>query len=128
MWKWIKEHKTLLIGILVCAGFLFYCYACESKVKSLDGSNKLVNRQELQLELDQFIGMAQLRMAALDQQDKLRAIILQNALILVQGQPFNPIGIITAIAAIYGAGQVSNKVAKGVKNARAKRYSHNAIA
>lgn len=125
MWQWIKKHAITLIGILVCASFLFYCYSCEPKVHSLTDRTRFVNRQELQLELDQFIGMAQLRMADLDKQEQLRAIILQNALILVQGQPFNPVGIITAIAAIYGVTQGSKNVTKVVKEVKHKRKVNN---
>lgn len=121
---WIKKHSTLLIGILTCIAFLFYCYACEPKVRSLTDNRRLVNRQELQLELDQFIGMAQLRVVDLDRQEALRAVVLQNALVLVQGQPLNPVGIITAIAAVYGAAQGTNKIKQGVKNARAKRKNN----
>lgn len=123
MIEWIKKHKTALIAGLTCIGFLFYCYACEPKVRSLTDSNRLVNRQELQLELDQYIGMAQLRVADLDKQEQLRAIILQNALVLVQGQPLNPVGIITAVAAVFGAMQGGKTITQGVKNARAKRKS-----
>lgn len=122
--EWIKKHWTLLIGLLTCTGFLFYCYACEPKVRSLTDSNRLVNRQELQLELDQYIGMAQLRVVDLDKQEKLRALILQNALVLVQGQPLNPVGIITAIAAVYGGIAATNTAGKVVKNARAKRKNN----
>lgn len=118
MIQWIKEHSTVLITILTCIGFTFYCYSCESKVRSLTDRNHFINRQELQLELDQIIGMAQLRMVSLDKQDELRAVILQNALILVQGQPLNPIGIITAIAAVYGAAQGGRKVISKVSNKR----------
>lgn len=121
---WIKKHSTLLIGILTCIGFLFYCYACEPKVRSLIDRDRLVNRQELQLELDQFIGMAQLRVADLDKQEQLRAIILQNALVLVQGQPLNPVGIVTAVAAVFGLLSGGNVITQGVKNARAKRKNN----
>lgn len=125
--EWAKKHFILLIGILTCIIFTFYCYACESQVRSLTDRTQLVNRQELQLELDQFINMAQLRMADLDKQDKLRAIVLQNALILVQGQPLNPVGILTAIAAVYGATQGGCNIRKGVKDARAKRKNNTKV-
>lgn len=124
MLEWAKEHKTVLVTILTCIVFTFYCYACEPRVRSLTDRDRLVNRQELQLELDQFIGMAQLRVADLDKQEQLRAIILQNALILVQGQPLNPVGIITAVAAVFGAMQGGLQITKGVKNARAKRKNN----
>jgi len=103
-------------------------YGCEAKTKSLVEPDRLVNRQELQLELDQIIGLAQLRMTDLDQQEQFRAIIMQNALVLVQGQPFNPLGLITAIAAIYGVTQGGSNITKVVNNVRNKRKANNGTA
>jgi len=115
MLQWIKNHSGILITSLITIGLLVWLYGCEPKTQSLVASNQLVNRQELQLELDQLIGLAQLRMADLDKQEQLRAVILQNALILVQGEPFNPVGLITAIAAIYGIAQGGVNISKVVK-------------
>jgi len=125
MLLWIKKHKTLIVTILVAIGFSIYCYGCEPKVSSLTDRKVRVNRQELQLELDQIINMAQLRMASLDQQDKFRAVVLQNALVLVQGQPLNPLGIITAIASVYGIMQGSSNLTKVVKDNRIKKRTNN---
>ena len=125
MLEWIKKHSTIIITVLVCIGFAIYCYGCEPKGLSLTSRNHFVNRPELQLELNQFIGMAQLRMADLDKQEELRAIILHNALILVQGQPFNPVGIITALAAVYGLAQGGRNVTKVVKRVKDKRKVNN---
>lgn len=122
---WIKKNKAIIVSILVCILFSIYCYGCEPQVKSLTSKTDLVNRQELQLELDQIITMAQLRMASLDQQDKFRAVVLQNALILVQGQPLNPLGIITAIASVYGIMQGSSNITKVVKEKRIKKRENN---
>ena len=126
MLQWIKKHTTILITVLACVGFTIYCYGCEPKVASLTNRSRLINRQELQLELDQFITMAQIRMVDLDKQDQLRAIVLQNALILVQGQPLNPVGLITAIAAVYGISQGGHNVKTAVQTARKKRKGNNA--
>lgn len=125
MLVWIKEHASLIAIVSVTIAFVVYCYGCEAKVKSLTDKPTLVNRQELQLELDQFITMAKIRMADLDKQEELRSIILQNALILVQGNPYNPIGIITAVAAIYGVTQGGKNVTKVVKNNRIKKKVDN---
>ncbi len=125
MWEWLKSKSTIILAVIVTASFLFFAYSCEPKVPSLWREGKQVNRQELQLELDQMIGLAQLRMVDLEKQEQLRAIILQNALILVQGQPFNPAGLITAVAALYGIGQASKSVSKTVKEVRNKRKVNN---
>ena len=126
MLRWIQKHSTIIITCLVTIGLGVYIYGCESKTKSLLNHQVLVNRQELQLELDQLIGVAQLRMIDLGKQDKFKAIILQNALILIQGQPLNPFGIITAFAGVYGLSQASNKLTKTVKNGLKKRKVNNA--
>lgn len=126
MLQWIKQHAGTLIMVLTCVGFFIYCYGCEPKVASLTDRNHFINRQELQLELDQFITMAQIRMVDLDKQEQLRAIILQNALILVQGQPLNPVGLITAFAALYGIKQGGCNITKVIKTAKAKRKGNNA--
>ncbi|GAI67850.1 unnamed protein product, partial [marine sediment metagenome] len=65
------------------------------------------------------------RMADLDRQEQLRAVILQNALILVQGQPFNPLGLITGVAALYGITQAGQNTVKVAKNIKAKRKANN---
>ena len=104
---------------------MVYCYGCEPKTKSLITPNKLVNRLELQLEFDQIVGLSQIRMLDLDQQEQFRAIVLQNALVLVQGNPLNPLGIITAIAGVYGVMQGGTKVSKAVKTGLNKRKVNN---
>lgn len=119
MWDWIKNHLPFLTTLLVTIGVLIFVVACEPKVQSLYRKDIQVNRQELQLELDQMLGLAQLRMADLEKQEQLRAVILQNALILVQGQPFNPVGLITGIAALYGITTGASNVGKSVK----KKYT-----
>ena len=125
MWEWIKKHLPLLITVLVTVSILIFVYACEPKTQSLKREGILVSRQELQLELNSFMDLAQVRMADLDKQEQLRAIILQNALVLVQGQPFNPVGLLTAIAAIYGIAQGSTSITKAVKDKVKKRKANN---
>lgn len=125
MFSWLKKNAIIITTVLVTAAFVIYCYGCEPKTPSLSMPSKRINRQELQLELDQFISMAQLRMADLDQQEQLRSIVLQNALILVQGNPYNPVGIITAVAAIYGVTQGGSNITKVVKHKVSKRKANN---
>jgi len=126
MWDWLKKNISIIVTSLIVIGFMIFIWACEPKVHSLVDKHRLVNRQELQLELDQLIGLTQLRMADLDKQEELRSIILQNALILVQGSPVNPVGIITGIAAIYGLTQGGCNITKVVKSKCTKRKGNNA--
>lgn len=125
MLVWLKKNWSIVVGVLVTISFLFYAYSCEPKVASLFDATRKVNRQEFQLELDQLMGLAQIRMLDFERYDQFRAIVLQNAILLIQGQPLNPVGIITAIAGIYGFTQAGSKVTKVVKEKRIKRKENN---
>ncbi|GAI62994.1 unnamed protein product, partial [marine sediment metagenome] len=48
-----------------------------------------------------------------------------NSLLLVQGTPFNPVGIITALAGIYGLTHGTSKVVRAAQKSQAKRKADN---
>lgn len=121
MYEWIKNHKRTIIMYTVTISVMIYLYACESQVRSLDGSKRFVTRVELQAELDSYLDKVDIRFASLDRQDRLREMIVNNAMLLAQGQPFNPIGLLTGIATIYGVSQATTKTVRTVKNGREKR-------
>ncbi len=121
MLKWIKAKSDMILVVLVTVGVLIFVYACEPKAPSLIDKSIKITRSELQFELEQLMSLAEIRMASFDRQEKLRGMILQNALVLTQGQPFNPIGILTGIASIYGITQATKKTTGAIKNGRAKR-------
>ncbi len=125
MLSWLKKYWVFLAVVGFAVILTFFGYGCEPKVVSLNGGPKMVNRAELQLELEQIISTAQLRMLDLDKQEQLRGIILENALILVNGQPMNPVGIITAVAALYGFTQGGRNISKVVKTKRKNKGTEN---
>lgn len=125
MWTWIKKNHKAIITVVLTGVLCFWLYSCESKTTSLMSPERQVNRAELQLELDTFIGQAQIRMADLDRQDEFRSLIIDNSILLVQGSPFNPIGLITAIAGIYGLTHGTSKVVKYAQKSQAKRRANN---
>ncbi|GAH66590.1 unnamed protein product [marine sediment metagenome] len=114
MWAWIKKNRTIILTTIVSVSLCIWLYACESKVKSLTEPTRLVNRAELQLELDRFMGMARIRMLDLDRQDAFRDLIIQNSLSLVSGVPFNPVALITGVLGIYGLAHATTKTSKAV--------------
>lgn len=124
MKEWLKKNHKTIIMYCVTIGVLLYLYACESQVRSLNSSKHLVNRAELQAELNSIIDTADIRFASLDRQDKIRAIILNNAMVVVQGQPYNPVGLLTAILSLYGVTQAAKNTSGAIKNARAKRANN----
>lgn len=116
MWVWFKKYRTTIITIAVTICMVFYLYSCESVVKGILDPNVKINRAELQAELEQINSMAVVRTASLDQQDKFRQLLFENALILATGSPFSPVGLLTGIAAIYGLVSAANSTVKTIKN------------
>ena len=125
MQVWLKKHIPFMITLLVTGVLIIFITACEPKVQSINGTDLMVTRGELQIQLEQIISTAEFRMLELDRQEQIRAIILQNALVLVQGQPFNPLGLISGIAALYGIAQAGGNVTRTVKNIKDKRKVNN---
>jgi len=121
MWKWIKAKSDLILIVVVTVLFGLFAYACEPKEPSLLNRGVKVTRAEFEVELNQLLALADLRIVGYEKQERIRAIILQNAMVLVQGQPVNPIGILTGIASIYGITQATKQTTKVIKHARDKR-------
>lgn len=124
MLNWLKKYKSLITACLISFFVLLYVYGCEPKVESINGNRRMVTREELQVELNQIMALAEVRMLELEKQEQLRALILENALIIVEGQPFNPVGLITGFAALYGVSQGSFQIGRGVKNKVKKRKNN----
>ena len=126
MWTFTKKEFSIIVTILLTVCMVFYLQSCEPTVPSLSSNTGQVTREQLQLELDNILATAKLRMIDLDRQDQVRNLITQNALLIVEEQPFNPVGLITGIAAIYGAMQAGSKTVQVVKNGVRKVKVNNA--
>lgn len=125
MLSWIKQNYNIIIASLTALVIMVFCYSCEPKVLSLNGGDKLVTRAELSFELETFMSLAELRMVELDRKEQIRNLILQNALVLIEGQPLNPLGLVTGFAALYGMSRAGSGVAKKIKNGVKKRKADN---
>ena len=116
MKEWLKNNwKAVLIGVTTVLLMMFYI-GCQARTKSLSDPKRLVSRGELQIELNNVLATAELRMADLDKQEAIRSLILQNALVLASGGTLNPVGIISAIAAVYGLATAGQKVVSTFSN------------
>ncbi len=125
MVTWLKNHWPSLVALLFGVFMLYYGYGCESRTQSLNHEGKQVTRQELQMELKTIVSLAEIRNLDLDKQDRIRTIILDNALILIEGNQVNPFGILTGILGLYGFSQGTKNVTEVVKKTVKKRKVNN---
>lgn len=115
MWTFINKYRAVIITTVVIACVSFWLYSCDPVVNSILIPNLKVTRLELELELEQINGMAAVRLANLEQQEKFRQLIFENAMLLAMGSPLNPVGILTGIAAIFGLVSAGNSTVTAIK-------------
>lgn len=121
MLQWFKKNYRGIITAIITICLGVYLISCEPKTESITDPQHKVTRAELQIELDKLMATAEVRMADLQKQEQFRQLLLENAVAIAQGQPYNPVGILTGIAAIYGAVNAGTRVTKVVKNGIKKK-------
>jgi len=112
----LKEPWPTLITVAIMFGVVLYVVGCPPKVESLQNPDTKVTRGQLAAELAMIMNSAEYKMAQLDEQEQFRDLILQNALLVVEGGTLNPVGLITGALAIYGAGGLTKKTAIAIKH------------
>lgn len=115
LWTFIRHQRGVVIGVTLSIIVLVWAYGCESKVRSPLNPNQLVNRAELELEVETFLAQAALKFADLDRQDEFKRIVFENAIGYAQGKPINPIGVIMTIGGILGIGGIIDNQRKDVR-------------
>lgn len=118
IWKLSPEILKRLprsLAIFLTTTLVLFSVGCPPKTKSLVDNSTKVTRQELQIELTSILTTAEYRLATLDKQEEFRKLIFQNALVIVEGQPLNPLGLLTAFAGIYGVATATKNTVAAVK-------------
>ncbi|GAF86828.1 unnamed protein product [marine sediment metagenome] len=124
MYEWLKKNTRVLIVYGVIIGSMVYLYSCESTVRSMENGKRFVTRPELQIEINTYLDRVDIKFASLDRQDRLRQIVVNNAMLIAQGSELNPVGILTGLLSIYGIQQVAKNTTGAIKNARNKRTNN----
>jgi len=103
-----ERYTTICTILALC--LIIWIVSCDSKVSSIRNPAIKVNREQMQLELDNTLIMYESRFLKLDRIDKLKQLLIDNAAIVSQGGQFNPIGLLTSIAALLGIGATVDRV------------------
>lgn len=116
------SHNTgIVVGQLLCFAVLLWTYGCESKVASITTPSLRVSRSELQVEIETYLAIADLRFADLNKQDEFRDEIFRHATLWAQGGIVNPLGLALSLASIIGVGATVDNVTKRRRENQALR-------
>lgn len=110
--KLLSNGFPRYLAFIVSLGLILWAWGCPPRCKSISNPAIKVTRPELQIELDTILATAELRFEELETQERVRDILLKNALIAAESGTVNPFGIITAALAVYGIGSAVKSGAK----------------
>jgi len=111
----LKNHWQQISAVLIAIPLALWAISCQPTVPSLTDPTHRVTRGELQIELEALQATFEMRSEQLTQRELLRKLILDNALLLADNQNYNPLGILTGIAALYGIGSATKDTSSLVK-------------
>ena len=112
LWKAIEHNRFMVIGVILALAACLASFGCESRVRGLCDQSKMVNRQQLGMEVDQLVLLAEQRVEDLGRQDELKQTLFNIGLQVAAGGTVNPLGIITTLGAIIGLGPVGDNIRK----------------
>lgn len=112
LWVFIRHNSGIVIGSILCILTLIWCYGCPSQVTSITNAPELVTRAELEVEVDYFLEMAEIRFAELDQQDEFKRTVFAMAMGFVEGGQINPGAVLLTLGNLLGLGAVIDNVRK----------------
>lgn len=112
IWAFVRHNSGIVIGSVLAIAILIWTYGCESQVTSILYAPDLVNRGQLQIEVDTFIAQAELKFVDLDRQDEVKSTLFNVAIDFMQGGKVNPAAVAIVIGNILGLGAVVDNVRK----------------
>lgn len=111
------NHKRYeVVAGFLCIVLTVWGLSCESKVQSLRDPMIKVTRDELRIEVDQYLATAEIRFKNLDRQDEFKNLIFNEVLLWSQTGQFNPIGLIPTVIGLFGIGAITDNVRLRIKN------------
>lgn len=114
--RFLNDNHWYIVAVVILSSAIFWSYGCESKVSSLLDNANLVNRAQLENELQYLIGEANAKIANLNKQDEIKQALLDAANIVGQGGQINPSGLLNIAASVGG-------IAFGLSQRQKYRYA-----
>ena len=127
--KAISHNQGQFLAVAISAGVMIWTFGCQSKVSSIKEPSLQVNREELQVEvedeirrlegeLEHIAARAEMKVRDLDRQDAFKQKLFDFAAITVEGQTVNPAGLVGLLFSVLGVGAViDNRIKdKVIKN------------
>lgn len=113
--EFLNHNRYQVISTILICLVLVWTYACQPQVASMQSPGIKVNRSELQMELEHFIALAEIRFEDLHRQEQLRQTLFEHTTLWATSGTINPIGVLMSVGALLGLGAVTDNVRTKIK-------------
>lgn len=110
----LNHERYQVIAVFAMCILLLGLYSCESKVRSIEDPRTRVTRSELEAEVDLYLARVKSRIRDLDRQDKIKQLIVNNAVLFAESGTINPYGVMAALIGILGIGATVDNIRKRI--------------
>lgn len=100
----LNDNHSAAIAIVAIALCIAAFYGCESTIPSFENPAKKLTRTELEAEYSYVTAQFAAKFEALDRQDMLKQLIIDQAAVITTPGAFNPAGLIPIALAAVGIG------------------------
>jgi len=107
-----NHERYQTISIIAAGILLIGFYGCEPKCFDPMNPAERITRSELDITIENFIAKSNAGYASLEQQEEMRAFLLEQAIRSGTSGTVNPLALITSAAAIMGMGAGVDNVRK----------------
>lgn len=107
---WMNHERYQVITAIIICFFIGWLTCCASTTESMLDPNQQVTRNELQAEMDLLLARCSNRVNNLDQQDALKTLIADNALLFTETGTINPVGLVTTVFGVLGLGAAVDNI------------------
>lgn len=110
----LNHERYQVIAVFAICVLLLWLYSCDSKVRSISNPDTFVTRSELETEVDYYLARVESRIQDLDRKDKIKQLLINNAILFAEGGTVNPYGVMAAIIGMLGIGATVDNVRKRI--------------
>jgi len=107
---WLRDNPGIFVAMILIGAILFWTFGCEPTTQSLINPQEKINEAQLNSEIENLVRQTEIRFADLERQQELRQLIFNHAIVFAESGSVNPVGVITALMALFGVGATVDDV------------------
>jgi len=116
--KFFAANWPQILSLMVGLTVILWLVGCPPRAASPINPEQKLTLPELNVELQHLLEQYELKALEIEEQEAIRQVLIKNALLIAETGTINPLGILTGLLALYGAGSAANSTKNVIKKKR----------